>query len=366
MSAGGSDRANGLSVRKAWRTVARVDRARLRPGDRVLFRGGDTFAGASLTPRSSGKSGSPIRYGSYGGGRAMITAPDAAIFLENGVSHLVFSNLQLSTGGVGLSSIVKDAASGPPVTDVAIVGCRLANTGGPAVISNQHSDVGWQIVDDVIQHTGDSGLILFGAHAVVRGNVITDVGWNDAIPWHKHGIYLKGAYATIASNRISAFSDNGISLRSTGATVVGNTITGGQTGIGYFSYDPDPGRSIVSGNTITGSTTAAFYYDGHTWAGGTYPVESFALTSNRLVPAAGAIGVDVRYADHVSIALKNNLFGGSYRFAFIAVPPVVGTFSESSNRFTGPSWVAWNGYAMSVQQYQAQSGQGLHDVAPGP
>src|SRR5579872_2891316 len=122
VSAAGSDRASGLTPNRAWRTVSRVDRARLRPGDQVLFRGGDTFAGVTLLPRNSGTARSPIVFGSYGSGHATITATDSAIFLTNGVSHLVVSNLDLSTGGVGFSSIIKDAPSGPPTTDLLITG----------------------------------------------------------------------------------------------------------------------------------------------------------------------------------------------------------------------------------------------------
>jgi hypothetical protein len=50
----------------------------------------------------------------------------------------------------------------------------------------------------------------------------------------------------------------------------------------------------------------------------------------------------------------------------MAVPPAVGTYSEGSNRFTGPSLVVWNGYPMSVQEYRASSGHGTDDVAVNP
>jgi hypothetical protein len=366
VSAAGSDRASGRTTRTAWRTVARVDRARLRPGDRVLFRAGDVFSGVSLAPRSSGTGRSAIVYGSYGRGRAAITASNGAVYLSHGVSHLVVSGLLLSTGGVGLSSIVKDSPSGPPTTDLLVVGCRLANTGGSALISNQTGDLNWRLVDDVIQHTGDSGLILNGAGSTVRGSVISDVGWNDAIPWNKHGIYVKGAAANIVSNHISGFPVNGISLRSANARVVGNTVTGGPIGVAFFAQSSVAGRSVLSDNTITGAADAAFYYDPHPPAGGAYPAESFALTGNHLDTRAGGVVIDVRGAVHASIEIKGNLIGGPYKFGFMAVAPGTGTYSEGSNRFTGPSLVTWNGDPMSVQAYRTVSGQGTDDVEVTP
>ncbi len=66
-SAAGDDRAAGDSPQSAWRTLKRVRRARLLPGDRLLFRRGGRWHGGidlSLT----GKEGSPIVLGAYGAG----------------------------------------------------------------------------------------------------------------------------------------------------------------------------------------------------------------------------------------------------------------------------------------------------------
>ena len=45
---------NPGTVSAPWRTVAKVDRFRLAPGDAVLFRGGSSFTDATLTPSTSG------------------------------------------------------------------------------------------------------------------------------------------------------------------------------------------------------------------------------------------------------------------------------------------------------------------------
>jgi parallel beta-helix repeat protein len=65
----GADAGPGTDPETAWRTVARVNaaQAQLRPGDRVLFRCGRTYAGP-LRLAASGTEELPITYGSYGEG----------------------------------------------------------------------------------------------------------------------------------------------------------------------------------------------------------------------------------------------------------------------------------------------------------
>jgi hypothetical protein len=67
VSALGDDNHAGISPEQAWRTLARVNRAPLRPGDRVLLRGGDLWR-EMLTPMVSGRAGQPITFGAYGEG----------------------------------------------------------------------------------------------------------------------------------------------------------------------------------------------------------------------------------------------------------------------------------------------------------
>jgi hypothetical protein len=66
VASAGSDADNGSSPDRAWKTLERVNIAKLLPGDKVLFRRGDTWRG-SLRPRS-GALGRPVTYGAYGDG----------------------------------------------------------------------------------------------------------------------------------------------------------------------------------------------------------------------------------------------------------------------------------------------------------
>ena len=79
VNANGDDALNGSSIATAWRTVARVNAERYQPGDRILFAGGQTFAGGIwLRGNSQGTAKQPIIISSYGKGSATI---------ESGTSH---------------------------------------------------------------------------------------------------------------------------------------------------------------------------------------------------------------------------------------------------------------------------------------
>lgn len=68
-SSTGNDGNNGTTVSTAWQTIARVNAQTFQPGDSILFKRGDVW-NESLTPPSSGSSGSPITFDAYGTGAA--------------------------------------------------------------------------------------------------------------------------------------------------------------------------------------------------------------------------------------------------------------------------------------------------------
>ena len=69
ISSSGNDANNGRSSSTPWKTIAKVNSAFsiMKPGDRILFKRGDTFYG-TLKISKSGLSGSPIIIGAYGTG----------------------------------------------------------------------------------------------------------------------------------------------------------------------------------------------------------------------------------------------------------------------------------------------------------
>lgn len=62
----GDDANDGASARAPWRSLERVNRTPLAPGDTVLFQRGDTWRG-TLIPQS-GQTGAPLTYAAYGEG----------------------------------------------------------------------------------------------------------------------------------------------------------------------------------------------------------------------------------------------------------------------------------------------------------
>lgn len=261
----GADRHAGLSPSRPWRTVARVNRARLRPGDRVLLRGGARFAHA-LMPRASGRPGAPIEFSSYGTGRARLAH---GIWFRRR-HDLVFHRLAMfGAGVVGHGHRISLTASAIEHTQMAV-----AATG-----------TDWWIADNRIADVGDSGLILTGRRMGVAGNTIERTGRDRSIGYGKHGIYLKAADAHVKDNAIRDFADNGISVRFRNSRIEGNVIEGGPIGIAWFQYDRRRGTSAWTSNAISRTTSAGIYVSRSDRAGATR--ESFVIRTNRLQPRSG-------------------------------------------------------------------------------
>lgn len=75
VSPAGSDASDGTASNKAWQTIERANRASLRPGDRLLFEGGQRFAG-NLLITASGAKDACIAIGSFGNGVATLDGGD--------------------------------------------------------------------------------------------------------------------------------------------------------------------------------------------------------------------------------------------------------------------------------------------------
>jgi hypothetical protein len=93
----GQDRNSGLAPDSAWRTLDRVNRQELRPGDSVLFHADHIFAG-TLDPKGNGTDSQPIVIGAFGSGRKpKIEANGATSALHvGGISFVEINNLDIS------------------------------------------------------------------------------------------------------------------------------------------------------------------------------------------------------------------------------------------------------------------------------
>jgi hypothetical protein len=265
----GSDSNSGTSPSSAWRTVKRVNGARLSPGDGVLFEGGATFSDDVLMPEASGAAGAPIVFGSYGQGEASL--PLGVWF--KGDDYLAFEHLTIT----GPESYLQGTGEG-----ITVEWCSIGEDSLPLNAMGSQ----WTIDDNTINDAGNSGMLLEGEDFTVSHNTITNTGLDAAIPYGKHGIYLKVANATVTDNTITNFSADGISARYRNSVIEGNQISGGPIGIAWFQYDSIPGTSYWIGNTITDTTAAGIYVSPSDEVGGDTR-ESFLIEHDTIEPSAG-------------------------------------------------------------------------------
>lgn len=293
----GKDRNRGTSPAHPWRTVARVDRARLQPGDRVLFAGGGTFSDATLMPgegfSASGTAAAPIVFGSYGNGMARLTRGvwlGTNSFHPRGPSHLTFEDLVLgpAKGFQGTGDYIK------------LIDLHISHLLGPR--SDQETGITtqgshWVIDGNAISDTGDSGMLLgFGAGSpgdppggqdyVIDNNTVSHTGLDGRLSYPSHAIYLKVMDAQVSGNRLTYFHDDGISLRYRDETISHNYIAHGRIGIAWYQYDQHPGMTRVIDNTIAFTSSAAIFVCGVAESC-TRPIESFIVEHNLLHKTKG-------------------------------------------------------------------------------
>jgi hypothetical protein len=276
VSPAGSDSNAGTSPTAAWKTVGRVNRATLAPGDGVLFEGGATFSDDTLMPEQSGTSVARIVFGSYGTGRATLTQ---GIWFAS-KDWLAFTNLAITGPAQGINA----SASGTGSDNIVVQGMSITNV-GIAVNSANMGDDNWVIQGNTIDQTGDSGMILLGTGFTIAANTITNTGTDASISYGKHGIYLKVIDAHVVGNTIRGFQANGVSVRYRNSTIEGNTIEDGAIGVAWFQYDPVAGTSHWSANTISRTTAASFFVSDSDVGGATR--ESFVIAGNTMSRSGG-------------------------------------------------------------------------------
>ena len=69
----GDDGNNGTSQDSAWRSLDKVNATTFAPGDKILFKAGESWNGR-LWPKGSGSSGNPIIIDMYGSGSKPLIA----------------------------------------------------------------------------------------------------------------------------------------------------------------------------------------------------------------------------------------------------------------------------------------------------
>lgn len=190
VSAAGNDANGGTAMATPWQSLAKVSAlTTLQPGDKVLFRCGDTFPGQLVVP-ASGAAGSPIVFSYYNAGTSACVQPMlsggptgsssflAATILAQDKQYVEFNNLHVRNNNTAVS------AAGTSN----IYGILVANAAGGALSYFRFTNL---LIDEVapyafsttldanytsgiaIENTANSGTI---SDIVVSGSTFTNNG----------------------------------------------------------------------------------------------------------------------------------------------------------------------------------------------
>jgi len=347
VSPAGNNANQGTSATVPWRTLAKVDSARLLPGDRIHLQGGARFD-EPLAPYAgtAGTSAAPITFDSYGPGRATLAG---SIYL-NSVSNLVFDSLDVTSTGKGVFS----SAGGTGVRAVELSNLTISDVPLAGISSNNRADSGWVIDGVTVTHTGDSGIYFLGSNFTISRSHIADTGTNTSIGYPRHGIYAAGPAPTIVNNVIENSSTSGISLRYQDSLVQANRIRGGVRGVSFEEQADVSGRTRILFNTISDVSDSGIVV-------ARPAIESFVVAGNTI---KGARTYGLYFQTVSNLTIMNNVVDTSRaRASLLSVRKPTRSFGEHDNLWSRASRTAfsWNGVARSFNAYRRASGGGRAD-----
>jgi len=269
VSPNGSDTASGTQS-QPWRSVDRVSRAALQPGDKVLFKRGGTYSG-TLRITASGTSTARIVIGAYGTG-GLPTFTGGCVDLAGSwldITH--YRAKSCSWAGVGITGDHDRALDGVSTDNVAGIyvrpGADQARIKRNQVIDNRRMSVNTPGGSD---DSGAFGVLLRGDYATVSWNRISghhamsyDYGMDGA------AVEIYGAVGTVVDHNVAAdnntFSELGNS-RTRDTTYHYNVVTTRQDDATFLitrgagsSWGPVK-NTYVSHNTVvlTGAHSQGF------------------------------------------------------------------------------------------------------------
>ena len=255
VSAAGND-ANPGSMAAPFRTLSRINSLALRPGDRVLLRGGDTLAGSlSLGADDSGAADAPIVIASYGGGRATIrpgTATGVTVYNTSGI-RITNINVVGDGGGSG-SGIVfySDLGGGVKLPFVRIENVEVSGFGRDGIsIGSWNGTAGFRdvrITRAWTHRNGRTGILVYAQQPQAHQDVY--VGYSHA--FENPGI---SGFATNSGSGIVLGGVSGGTIEWSVASGNGwlNTAVDGPVGI--WTYDST--RILIQHNQSFANRTAS-------------------------------------------------------------------------------------------------------------
>lgn len=224
---GGSDLNDGSSSAQAWRTLAHANLQSFQPGDQILLRRGDVFAGKILLDGESGSAGSPIVIGSYGdGAKPVINASGylAGVHVQ-GAQHIEVRDIEITANGGAMVDgspederygVLVNATAGKPVRHVTLRNLHIhdvfPSVGKASEGANPTSYFGYGIclrgqsdaqseqfliTNCMIERTGHRGISPSLINSInIIDNVLTDIGGPGIQPGLCDDVVVRGNVVT--------------------------------------------------------------------------------------------------------------------------------------------------------------------------
>lgn len=328
----GNDTTGTGTDTEPYKTIVKALSLDLQSGDRLLFKGGDTFSSATLAVPVNG-----LTIGSYGTGKATISRAGGEAITLSGNANVVITNLNLrSSTDIALRSNSSSAS-----VNITVQNCDISSTGGGGMQTGA-LDAHWLIKDNVIHDSADHGLVLQGALHEVSGNTFDSnadgVSGGHDLYIHASGVSWDQAVLIHDNIFTSLAPGSAISPRRGFTRIYSNHITildGGSGGISYFDESTVAGGKIWLYNNLIEDVPAggAGIYIGaaNPDAGGTVTMTDFVIVNNSVIGdgadalydfSAEATVVDDAFPSN--IVFRNNGAAGTFTNALVMFPFVEG------------------------------------------
>lgn len=383
-SAHGNDSSLGRSPGSAWKTLAKVNSTTFTPGDRILFKSGDTWTG-QLWPKGSGTAEHPIVINKYGGEKKPVInsagQAEDTVLLKN-QEYWEIDNLEITNWGSkpaprrGVNVIAENSGDlhhiyirNLDIHDVNGIDSDKANGG---IMYHCVGDmkpsrfVDLRIENNHIHHVDRSGILGWSTHwlrskwypslgVVIRNNFLDDIGADGIVPVATDGALVEYNIVSHANQRSDGYND-GIWPWSADNTIVQFNEVYGMKGLhDGMAFDSD----WNSRNTIIQ------YNYSHDNEGG------FLLIcddgSQKAVDSVGNVGTIVRY----------NISQNDHHRSINIAGPVNNTTIYNNTIYVGneqdvdlvlqSDWTGWskNTFLFNNIFYVAGSGRFSHAVSHG-
>lgn len=173
VSSMGNDLNDGSSEATAWQTIAKINSFNFEPGDKVFFKGGETFTGnIVLTSEDAGTASNPVVFGTLGTVRAEINAGTGKGFLAYNVAgievrDLVFTGAEPPSGTPNGVDFYIDQFAGTSLEYIVIHNVEASGFKGAGIIisTDGTSSYGYSnitITKGVAHDNAYAGLVISG------------------------------------------------------------------------------------------------------------------------------------------------------------------------------------------------------------